>query len=266
MTAPRPLDGRRILVTRPRERADAFARKLETLGAEPVVMPTIALVPPEDWREMDRALQNLNRYDWIVFTSPAGVRFTAERLEALGQSVDAMEERQIAVIGPSTARALRSHGLEPEFMPSRFIADAIAAELSDVEGGSFLLLRADIARENLRHQLIERGAQVDEVTAYRTEQRSLSAKDISKVFDDGIDVATFTSGSTARAFFHALGEERSRLNGVAIACIGPITADVVRGLGIDVDVVADVHTVDGLTDALVQEVRRDARDHDQARA
>lgn len=264
MTHEKPLQGLRVLVTRPRERADVFARKVEDLGAEPVVMPTIALVPPENWSNVDRALQNLRNYGWIVFTSPAGVRFTIERLEALGFSPDQLASQQVAVIGPSTARALRLHEIEPDFMPSRYIADAIAEELPDVDGQSFLLLRADIAREDLRHQLIERGAHVDEVTAYRTKHRSFSSQEISQVFNDGIDVATFTSGSTARAFIEALGTERSRLNEVTIACIGPITANAVRDLGIRVDIVADVHTIDGLTDAIVQEVTHSARDHHQA--
>ena len=260
MTDGKPLQGRRVLVTRPRERAEVFARKLEDLGADPVVLPTIALVPPKDWTDMDRALRHLSDYGWVVFTSPAGVQFAVKRLEALGLSLDTLADRRIAVIGPSTARALRSHGREPDFMPSRFIADAIADELPDVDGQSFLLLRADIAREDLRHQLIERGARVDEVTAYRTEHRSFSPQEISQVFDKGVDVATFTSGSTARAFIEALGTERSRLDNVTVACIGPITADVVRELGIDVEVVADVHTIDGLTDAIVYEVTHGARD------
>lgn len=265
MTREQPLDGRRVLVTRPRERAEAFARKLESLGAESVILPTIALMPPEDWADMDRALRNLSDYDWIVFTSPAGVRFTVERLRDLGRSSDDLADRHIAVIGPSTARALRSHGREPDFIPSRFIADAIADELSDVRGRSFLLLRADIAREDLRHQLAQRGAHVDEVTSYRTEHRSLGSRAIAEAFDGGIDVATFTSGSTARAFIEGLGAERSRLDDVIVACIGPITADVVRELGVDVDVVADVHTIDGLTDAIVREVTRNAGDVHEAR-
>ena len=262
MTNDKPLRNLRVLVTRPRERADVFARKLEDLGATPVVLPTIALVPPQDWSDVDRALRHLSSFDWVVFTSPAGVQFAMERLDALGLSNDELSERRIAVIGPSTARTLRTHGLEPDFMPSRFIADAIAEELSnsDVAGKAFLLLRADIAREDLRHQLIERGAHVDEVTAYRTEHRSFSPQEISQVFDKGIDVATFTSGSTARAFIEALGTERSRLDDITVACIGPITADAVRELGIDVDIVADVHTIDGLTDAIVHEVTHGARD------
>ncbi len=265
MTHRSPLAGRRVLVTRPRERAEAFAQRLASLGAEPVIRPTIALVPPADWAEMDGALERLSRYDWIVFTSPAGVRFTLERLAALGRSSAELSDARIAVIGPSTARALRSHGVEPDFVPSRFIADAISDELPNVAGASFLLLRADIAREDLRHQLAERGAQVEAVTAYRTEHRALGADEIDALFDGGIDVATFTSGSTARAFIEALGAERSRLDGVTVACIGPITAEVVRELGVDVDIVAEVHTIDGLTDAILREVTPSARDHDQAR-
>ena len=264
MTGVQPLQGLRVLVTRPRERAQAFARKLEALGAVPVILPTIALVPPEDWSDVDRALRDMTDYDWVVFTSPAGVRFTAERLDALGPASPGLPSARIAVIGPSTARALRSHGREPDFMPSRFIADAIADELPDVRGQSFLLLRADIAREDLRHQLIERGARVDEVTAYRTEHRAFRAQEIADVFDAGVDVATFTSGSTARAFIEALGPQRSRLDGVTIACIGPITANVVRELGFDAEVVADVHTVEGLTDAIVQEVSPVAHHADEA--
>ena len=248
----KPLWGKRILITRPAEGAQGFAQKLRDLGAEPLLLPAIALAPPEDWSPVDRALGQLDRYDWVIFTSANGVRFALERLRTLGYSLERMRQVKIAAIGPATARALQQHGLTVEFVPSKYVAEAIADGLGDVHGQRILLLRADIARQDLRERLRAKGARVEEVIIYHTRPAALEPERMQQLFQQGIDVVTFTSSSTVRALLSALGERRNLLRGVTIACIGPITARAAEEAVLSVHVVAREHTTQGLITAIVE--------------
>ena len=248
----KPLAGKRILITRPAEGAQDFAQKLRDLGAEPLLLPTIALVPPEDWGPVDRALGQLDRYDWVIFTSANGVRFALARLQALGLSVELLQRVRIAAIGPATAQALREHGLSVDFMPSKYVAEAIADGLGDVCGQRILLLRADIARRELRERLQAKGAHVDEIAVYRTQPATLKPEEVEQLFQQGIDIVTFTSASTVQALLKLLGAKRDLLDGVIVACIGPITARAAEEAGLQVHIVAREHTIDGLISAILQ--------------
>ncbi len=245
-----PLAGLRVLVTRPEEQAGELNRRLRELGAEPVACPTIRVEAPEDSRPLDDAIAGIERYGWVIFTSVNGVRFFAGRLAALGCEPARLNQVRLAAIGPATARALAELGLRVEFVPRRYVAEAIVEEIGDVAGQRVLLPRADIARKALAEGLRDKGAQVDEVTAYRTVAADASLP------AGPIDIATFTSPSTVRSFValvEAAGQDpagylaRSR-----VACIGPITAQAAEAEGLRVDVVADEHTVEGLIAAIVQ--------------
>jgi len=248
-----PLAGKRVLITRPREQADDFARRLEALGAVPVALPAIRLASPADWGPLDAAAARLSAYDWVVFTSANGVRFVAERLRELGKAHPVFQTNRVAAIGPATAEALRALEERVDFVPARYVAEAIAEELGTVAGQRFLLLRADIARPALREQLRARGAEVVEVSAYRTQTEPLDRADIDARLRDGVDAVTFTSASTVRGLADALGGELAPLRDCLIAAIGPVTAQAAAAAGLPPDVVAREHTVPGLIHAL-QEV------------
>ncbi len=241
-TAHRPL---RILITRPPEQAEAWMTRLREAGYEPVLYPTIRIAPPEDWEPLDQALHRLSRggYDWLVLTSANGVRFVWNRLQVLGLQVPA--EVHIAVIGPATAKALQAQGREPDLIPPAYVAEALADALGDVRGLRILLARADRARPTLREILQSRGAQVDEVVAYRT---LVAPPDTPPPLDE-VDVVTFTSPSTVQGFVQALGEQPLPPD-VRVVCIGPITARAAREAGLPVHAVAQQYTMEGLLEAV----------------
>jgi uroporphyrinogen III methyltransferase/synthase len=251
----RPLFGQRILVTRTRQQASVLSARLRELGAEPVELPTIRIEPAGDWAPLDDALGQLSSFDWIIFTSVNGVRFFWERLANAGLDARALHRVQIAAIGPATAGELVARGLRPDYVPQKYVAEAVAAGLEEIQGQRVLLPRADIARPALADLLREAGAAVSEVTAYRTlrpESQDGELRDLLK----GITAATFTSSSTVRnlaTMAQGAGLDLSAtLRGVVIACIGPVTAQTARELGLAVDVVATEYTIDGLVKALVQ--------------
>lgn len=238
------LRGLRIIVTRAQEQAGELSRRLAELGAEPVEVPAIRIAPVEDAGPLDRAIEGLAAYDWVIFTSQNGVAAFWQRLEALGLDSRALQGMRVAAIGPATAAALRARGVAPDYMPEEYVAEAILAGVGDVAGRRILLPRADIARRALAEGLRARGAHVDEIAAYRTLPADGLLPDLSQA-----DAITFTSSSTVRNFIQAAGGPDA-LQGLVVVCIGPITAATCRELGITPDVVADEYTIDGLVRAL----------------
>lgn len=265
----KPLFGKRVLVTRAEEQAEAFASKLEDLGAEAIRLPLIRIVPAPDEAPLEAALTRALKggYDWIVFTSTHGVRTFFERVQRHGKDARAFASVRFAVIGPATGDALRQWGIQPDLMPTHYTNEGLAEALQAVldkaqarrqrakEGQAkrFLLWRAHGAREVLAKRLHQAGALVDEVYAYRTVPNELPEEFLSAVLKEPIDVVTFTSPSAVNAFFTVLGEERARhlLTTAAIACIGPVTEAAIRQRDLEPSIIAKVHTVNGLVDALV---------------
>ena len=256
----RPLFGQRVLITRTRVQAGALAGRLRALGAEARELPTIRIVPPDDWAPLDQAIASLSNYDWVVWTSANGVRSFWERLAHAGLDARALHPVQLAAVGPATAGELEARGIHPDLVPSTYVAEAVAAGLGDVRGKRILLPRADIARPALVERLHEEGAAVTEVTAYRTVRPDVDAADLGDVLA-GVTVATFTSSSTVRylaAMLRDTGQEIAQvLSGATIACIGPITAQAAQELGLPVHMTATASTIDGLVETLVQYFRKE---------
>ena len=235
------LQGRTILVTRPRAEARELATKLEDHGARALVAPTIQIHPAEDDEAVTRAIVGLaeGRFEWLVVTSQAGVRALADAgLEGV--------EADIAAVGEGTAAALRAVGLEPALVPSTYTTDALARAMPPGRG-EVLLARADIAPDGLEEALAAKGWTPIRVDAYRTETpRSLPAE-ARRALDRGeVDAITFTSASTVRGFVRLAGVPQ----GPKIVCIGPVTAEEARVAGMTVDAEARPHTIDGLVVAL----------------
>lgn len=255
MTDNLPLAGKHIAITRSREQAAELAGALEALGAQVITLASIAIHPIEDTKSLDLALTALGEYDWIVLTSANGVRAIAERMRALGIGWESRRRARIAVIGPATARALEATGAIPDLIPEQFVAEGVLDHLANVAGQRILLLRADIARKTLADELRLRGADVDEVTAYRTELLPIDRTTIEHVFvRDHLDAVTFTSPSTVHGLLRSLAgadlEPQRALAGTAICAIGPITASTLREQGLEPVVVAEEYTISGLVAAL----------------
>jgi uroporphyrinogen-III synthase len=256
-TTARPLAGRRIAITRPPEQAAALAERLEALGARTVPLATIAIAPIEDPSALDAAITNLAGYDWLVFTSVNGVAALAERLAATGRGWGERGLARVAAIGPATARALEERGVGVDLTPDEYVAEGILEGLGNVAGQRLLLARADIARRALADGLRLRGAEVDEIAAYRTVIQPAEPEMVRRALlsAERVDAITFTSSSTARGLLQgleALGlDPREALRGVALAAIGPITAATLREAGLEPALVAEEYTIPGLTEALV---------------
>ena len=246
----RPLEGLRILVTRPKAQAKAFAEKLSSLGAEPIILPAIEIAPLENTFELDNALVHLDAFDWVVLTSVNGVEAVRARMMALNVNAESLASRRLAVIGPATANALEHFCRKPDVMPSEFVAEAIFPQLGDVSGKRFLLARADLARQNLAEALRKAGAVVAEVAAYRIVPSKGGTLDKRK----RPHFITLTSSSSARATLERLVHQGLEpwLKKIPIVCIGPITAATVREMGYRVGAMAKEYTTDGLIETLVQ--------------
>jgi uroporphyrinogen III methyltransferase/synthase len=268
----RPLEGKRIAITRPPEQAAALAERLEALGARTVPLATIAIAPIEDPSALDAAIANLASYDWLVFTSVNGVAAFAERLAACERDWAARGLARVAAIGPATARALEERGVGVDLTPDEYVAEGILEGLGNVAGQRLLLARADIARRALADGLRLRGAEVDEIAAYRTVIQPADPEMIRHALsgDERVDAITFTSSSTARGLIAGLEalrlDPREALRGVALAAIGPITAATLREAGLEPALVAEEYTIPGLTEALVAyfTARASADGHDTA--
>jgi uroporphyrinogen-III synthase len=253
------------MITRAEGQSQELARALLSIGALPIECPVIQIVPPESWEPLDAALRRLAQrrpgrdpyYAWVIFTSVNGVRFVRSRTSECGWDPGILQDVRIAAIGPATARAIEEWGYQPDFIPRIFIAEAIADGLGNVDRQRILLTRSAQARGTLRTILESRGAHVDEVAAYRTITRLPPNEDIIHLLRDGqIDAIMLTSSSTARSLMDMLsclglpGDAAILLRRTVIACIGPITAETARGLGMRVDVVASEYTTAGLIRAL----------------
>jgi uroporphyrinogen-III synthase len=265
--ADQPLMGKRVLVTRAEEQAEALANKLEMLGAEVVKLPLIRIEPSEDEILLGAAIEKAlaEGYDWIVFTSVHGVKTFFERVRYRGVDSQNLRSTKFAVIGPATGKALEDFGFKPDAMPDRYTNEGLAEMFEHLLGKAererplrFLLWRAKGAREVLAQKLRELGAFVEEVHAYRTVPNQLPAEQLNDLLGQKIDIITFTSPSTVRAFFEVLGNERAKkiLDSAVIATIGPVTEQACREFGIEPQIVASVHTVEGLVDAIVAWVKR----------
>ena len=254
----RPLQGKRIVVTRPEAQAGGLAARLREHGAEPVVCPAIAIVPPADYAALDAAIADLDTFDRLIVTSANGVHALLGRMVELGHDIAALRRLWVGVIGPATARALEEYDLQASFVPTAFVAEAILDEIGDVDGQRILLPRADIAREALAVGLRAKGAVVNEVAAYRTVPGDGARELAARLQRQEIDAVTFTSSSTVRYLLDGLelagvGRDQARvlLQRSTIACIGPITAATARAEGLSVDVEAQEYTSDGLVAALL---------------
>jgi len=248
-----PLTGKRILITRAREQAEEFSSLLETYGAQVIAFPTIAITPPEDWRPMDQAIDQLDSYDWVIFTSVNGVRFFEQRLKEKGVNRAALAGKKICAIGPRTQKELEKMGLTVHFRPSEYRAERVSEGLraQGIQGKKILLPRAREARRILPESLREAGALVDEVEVYRTVKPAQGKASLEAILKKGIDLVVFTSSSTVRNFIELLSDKTS-MNGVKVATIGPVTDETARDYGLEPVISPSEYTIPSLVEAIVE--------------
>lgn len=235
----KPLFGLGVVITRPERQADDLARLLLEQGANPISFPTIAIEPPDDWGELDKALKQLESYHWLIFTSANGVRFFFERLRQKEKDIRDLKGRKICCIGPATARQIEEKDIKVDMVPDEFIAEGILKSFSalDVRGKRFLLPRAAKARDILPEGLKKMGAMVDVVKTYRTVNSGRKKEEFMTLLEArAVDVITFTSSSTVEKFVEIMGKDFVVPPQVRVACIGPVTASTAKKAGFQVDI------------------------------
>ena len=239
----RPLNGRSIAVTRARAQASGLAARLRALGAEVVEAPAIRIVAlPGDAPDLDGT-------DLVCLTSPNGVRLLFHRLRAAGMDARALHGRTVAAIGPGTARALREHGIEPDVVPERSVAESLVEALAPIPVTRALIARAAEARDVLLDALRERGARVDVLPLYETVAEQLDADARTAALE--ADYITFTSSSTVTYFLDAAGGPPGP--DTRIVSIGPVTTATLREHGLEPHVEARRHDIEGVISAILED-------------
>ena len=259
--ARRPLHSRRILITRARHQVDPFRRELVDLGAAVVEIPTLEIqrLPIDD--RIRKAIQSLDRTALLIVASANAVDIFFQMLLTTGLDVRALHGSKICAIGQETADALAGRGLRPELVTSEYTAEGLANALEgwDLEGMRVLVPRAEIARDALPSLLANRGAEVEILPVYRSVCPADARSALLRLFEgEGVDVITFTSSSTVVNFVQAFPEDRlpAILGDAEVACMGPVTADTARKLGLDVTIVAREYTTHGLVQAIAEAAAR----------
>lgn len=255
-----PLAGQRIVVTRPAGEAEASATTLESLGAEVLIAPTVEIQPLESYDELDRILDRLAEFHWLVFTSANGVDGFLERLEAVGRDVRALGHLKLAAIGSATAGALGKFHLKADLIPRSFRSEDLAEALGPaVKGQRVLLARADRGRTLLKDEL-EKIADVEQVTVYRNvDADALPAAVAARLEKGSIDWITITSSAIAERLASLLSETaRARVGReIRLASLSPLTSETARSLGWNVAAEAKDSTREGLVEAIVEVVAAD---------
>ena len=254
----KPLFGKGVVITRPDEQSGELRALLNGNGARPISFPTIRIVPPNSFDDLDKAIGNLNKYNWIVFTSVNGVKFFFKRLGDLKKDVRDLKGIRICAIGPATAGAVEKLGIRVDIIPDDYIAEAVLEKFrgQEIGGRNILLPRAEIARDVIPEGLSKLGANVDVVIAYRTVNSRRDKKKLYELIDQGkVDVITFTSPSTVINFLNIMEDDMHLPEHIKIACIGPVTAAAAEKLGLKVDIVSKTYTVSGLVEAIAVQIK-----------
>jgi uroporphyrinogen III methyltransferase/synthase len=259
----RPLFGKRVLVTRPREQAAELVRLLEAFGADVIQTPMIRIAPPDDPRPLAAACESIERFDCVVFSSTNAVDSFMTSLLASPRDIRALKGVKIAAVGPTTEERLTRFGVKADVVPTEYRAEALALAISesgDVQGSRVLLPRADIGRDVVGDELRRQGADVTEVVAYRTitadPDRDGGPDLYRMLLERQIDVVTFTSASAVRGFVQVVGSDPAPdlLGSTIVAAIGPVTAEAAAQYQIRTTIVPEHYTVPAMVQAIVDYV------------
>jgi uroporphyrinogen III methyltransferase/synthase len=251
----KPLLGKGVVVTRAREQASGLVAMLDDMGACVHQFPTIDIHPLDDYQDVERAILNLAAYDWLVFTSVNGVKYFWMKLAEAGLDTRILGGCEVAAIGPATAEALADKGVKADFVPEKYVAEHVVSGLLErgVEGKSVLIPRAREAREVLPTELAKAGAKVEVLPVYETKPAAGSKDEVLDGIKEGsIHCITFASSSTVDNFFSVVHPEiMAAYKGIVkMACIGPVTADTLRGYGLEPDIQPRDYTIPALAQAV----------------
>jgi uroporphyrinogen III methyltransferase/synthase len=250
----RPLFGRSIVVTRDAAGNADFAAKIISRGGNPLEFATLKIKPLTDSNDFVRTLAKFSGYDWVIFTSGNGVTIFFEALEGLGKDARVFGPAKVAAIGGRTAAKLGEFGIKADFVPGVFTSEQLGRQLigfANLQDKKIVLLRSQLASQELAGLLAGAGAKVDDVGVYTAvTEKSESAWLADGIGKGTIDWLTFASPSSVDGFFEQIASDAVNSSKVEVASIGPVTSQRLKKLGVSVDVEAAEHTIDGLLDAI----------------
>ncbi|HWG57937.1 MAG TPA: uroporphyrinogen-III synthase [Candidatus Acidoferrales bacterium] len=250
----KPLEGKRIVVTRAAGQESGLAGALESLGAQVLLLPVIRFAPPENWRDLDAALDAMAAFDWILFTSRNAVRFFLDRARERNISIARAARPKIGAVGPATAQTARAEGLQVDYIAKDHTGESLGRELAQVlRGASVLLPRSNRAGAELPDALRAAGARVTETISYRTAAPEALDPDVSaRVRDAKVDAVVFASPSAYQnlAAFFGSAELAALSARIAFAAIGPVTAKAMRDAGARVEIEAADPSAQGVAEAI----------------
>ncbi|NQE35341.1 uroporphyrinogen-III C-methyltransferase [Microcoleus asticus] len=256
-----PLAGKTILVTRSVSQSAEFSVRLQQQGARVIEMPALVIGPPSTWEPLDSAIAQLSSFHWLILTSHNAVDCFFQRLQAKGKDARSLFGIKIAVVGKKTAESLRSHSLQPDFIPPNFVADSLVENFPDnLQNCKILFPRVESGgREVLVKEFTAKGAQVIEVPAYQSCcPETIDPIALAALQNQAVNIITFASSKTVHNFCNLI-EQSLHLSGsqdwlesICIASIGPETSKSCQNLLGKLDVEAKEYTLDGLTEAIVQ--------------
>ncbi|MDB4141991.1 uroporphyrinogen-III C-methyltransferase [Akkermansiaceae bacterium] len=252
----RPLLGKRIVVTRTREQAGELSKQLGDLGADVVELPTIRIEHPQDKMDFAQMVADAHTYDWLIFTSPNGVEKFFDAFYATYQDARSLGGPRIAAIGPSTEAKIREYRFTVDLLPDKFVAEGLveAFKKENVEHQKLLWIKAEETRDVLYHSLMDLGAIVDSCLAYRTVPETEDPTGAAKrLAEDGADMITFTSGSTAENFFK-MGIDWPE--GCVAGSIGPVTSKTFKSLSEETCIESQKHDIPGLVAAILKHFKK----------
>lgn len=253
----KPLFGKGIVITRPEDQAEELSRLLSEQGARIILFPTVRIVPPDSWQDLDGCICRLEDYSWIVFTSANGVTFFFRRLAEQGGDVRDLKGIRICTIGPATAAAIERRGIRVDLMPDEFFSEGVVRAFAgrNIAGKKILLPRAAEARDVIPAGLSGMGAEVEQIVVYRTVNSGRKKGELEGfIKEKKVDVITFTSSSTVKNFIEIMGPGELP-EAIGIACIGPVTVAAAREAGMRVDIFQERYTIPSLVEAIVQHFR-----------
>ncbi len=256
-----PFVGKTVLVTRASGQAGEFSQMLRSRGARVIEMPTLEIVPPSSWQELDNAIAQIKDFDWLMLTSTNAVDYFFARLHHVGKDSRALAGVKIAVVGQKTAKSLQSYGITADFIPPDFVAEAMVTNFPSSPAGQRLLFpRVETGgREVLVREFTDLGATVVEVPAYQSQcSHEIDPIALAALRAGQVDIITFASSKTVKYFCQLIGSSLPAgwQTDVWIASIGPQTSDTCRSLLGKVDIEATEYTLPGLVTALESGLER----------
>lgn len=246
------MKGKKILITRPESESKDFKQLLEKEGAEVDALPMIRFEGINLSDDLKATFNQLDKFDWLVFTSAKAVQFFFEAAAMYEVKFYFYPNLKIATVGEKTKLKLEQLGYRTNFVPIKYTAEVLAENVDDVNGKNILIPRSNLASEEYISVFAKRGAAVFPLTVYNNIPVSYSKQQLETLLNQKLDYLTFTSGSTFKAFHQLLVEHELQLNDEKIICIGPSTANVVSTLNYTVTAVASTHTVEGIIDTIKQ--------------